>query len=78
MEDAGFLGFDRRADDRFWFAYGQLYGYHGILSAMDSDFREVFPTTQFEFALVANRLATGRCAQNPSASGGQWKRLPAS
>ncbi len=42
MEDAGFLGFDRRADDRFWFAYGQLYGYHGILSAMQSDFREVF------------------------------------
>lgn len=42
MEDAGFLGFDRRADDRFWFAYGQLYGYYGILSAMQSDFREVF------------------------------------
>jgi len=42
MEEAGFLGFDRRADDRFWFAYGQLYGYHGILSAMQSDFREVF------------------------------------
>ena len=42
MEDAGFFGFDRRADDRFWFAYGQLYGYYGILSAMQSDFREVF------------------------------------
>ena len=24
--------FDTRADDRFWFAYGQLYGYYGILS----------------------------------------------
>ena len=23
--------FDPRADDRFWFAYGQLYAYHGIL-----------------------------------------------
>lgn len=42
MEDAGFFGFDRRADDRFWFAYGQLYGYYGILTAMQSDFRNVF------------------------------------
>ena len=25
--------FDPRADDRFWFAYGQLYAYYGILSA---------------------------------------------
>ena len=25
--------FDTRADDRFWFAYGQLYGYYGILTA---------------------------------------------
>lgn len=42
MEAANFFGVDRRADDRFWFAYGQLYGYHGILSAMASDFRDVF------------------------------------
>lgn len=42
MEAANFTGFDRRADDRFWFAYGQLYGYHGILAAMASDFRDVF------------------------------------
>ena len=30
--------FDPRADDRFWFAYGQLYAYYGILTAARSDF----------------------------------------
>ncbi len=34
--DAGW--FDPRADDRFWFAYGQLYGYYGILKAVGTDF----------------------------------------
>lgn len=33
--------FDTRADDRFWFAYGQLYGYYGILSAAGADFDTV-------------------------------------
>jgi hypothetical protein len=33
--------FDTRADDLFWFAYGQLYGYYGILSAARADFRDV-------------------------------------
>ncbi|WP_296040471.1 DUF2333 family protein [uncultured Agrobacterium sp.] len=33
--------FDTRADDRFWFAYGQLYGYYGILSAAGVDFQQV-------------------------------------
>lgn len=33
--------FDMRADDRFWFAYGQLYGYYGILSAAGADFSKV-------------------------------------
>ncbi|MDX3926929.1 MAG: DUF2333 family protein [Shinella sp.] len=33
--------FDTRADDRFWFAYGQLYGYYGILSAAGADFEVV-------------------------------------
>lgn len=42
MEEASVFGFDRRADDRFWFAYGQLYAYHGMLTAMRSDFRSVF------------------------------------
>ncbi len=37
--DAGW--FDFRADDRFWFAYGQLYAYYGILSAARSDFASV-------------------------------------
>lgn len=33
--------FDTRADDRFWFAFGQLYGYYGILSATQADFAQV-------------------------------------
>lgn len=33
--------FDMRADDRFWFAYGQLYGYYGILHAARHDFNAV-------------------------------------
>jgi hypothetical protein len=33
--------FDTRADDRFWFAYGQLYGYYGILTAAREDFKDV-------------------------------------
>ncbi|OQM76832.1 DUF2333 family protein [Manganibacter manganicus] len=33
--------FDMRADDRFWFAYGQLYAYYGILVATRSDFAAV-------------------------------------
>lgn len=37
--DAGW--FDPRADDRFWFAYGQLYAYYGILSATRTDFSSV-------------------------------------
>ncbi len=33
--------FDTRADDRFWFSYGQLYGYYGILKAAEADFANV-------------------------------------
>jgi hypothetical protein len=33
--------FDTRADDRFWFAYGQIYGYYAILSAAGADFSQV-------------------------------------
>ncbi|WP_368911284.1 DUF2333 family protein [Taklimakanibacter deserti] len=33
--------FDTRADDRFWFAYGQLYAYYGILRAAHLDFQDV-------------------------------------
>jgi hypothetical protein len=38
--DAGW--FDPRADDRFWFTYGQLYAYYGILTAAQADFAGVF------------------------------------
>jgi len=41
MQAANFTGIDRRADDRFWFTYGQLYAYYGILTAAQSDFRDV-------------------------------------
>lgn len=34
--DAGW--FDFRADDRFWFTYGQLYALNGIMAAVNSDF----------------------------------------
>jgi hypothetical protein len=33
--------FDTRADDRFWFAYGQLYGYYAVLTAAGADFSQV-------------------------------------
>ncbi|API50720.1 hypothetical protein BMW22_02875 [Rhizobium leguminosarum] len=33
--------FDTRADDRFWFAYGQLYGYYAIMAAAQVDFSQV-------------------------------------
>lgn len=42
MEQANFTGIDRRADDRFWFTYGQLYGYYAILTAARADFSKVF------------------------------------
>lgn len=41
MEAANVFGVDRRADDRFWFTYGQLYAYYGILAAVRSDFSDV-------------------------------------
>lgn len=33
--------FDPRADDRFWFAYGQLYAYYGLMKAAEADFEDV-------------------------------------
>lgn len=41
ITQGGFSGFDRRADDRFWFTYGQLYGYYMVLTAARSDFQNV-------------------------------------
>ena len=38
--------FDTRADDRFWFAYGQLYGYAGIMQAARADFHDVIQNRQ--------------------------------
>ena len=41
MEESNAGWFDGRADDRFWFAYGQLYAYYGMVSAARSDFKSV-------------------------------------
>ena len=41
MEASNAGWFDTRADDRFWFSYGQLYAYYGILSAARSDFHGI-------------------------------------
>ncbi len=41
MESSNAGWFDPRADDRFWFAYGQLYAYYGILSATRADFSAI-------------------------------------
>ncbi|MEO0635385.1 MAG: DUF2333 family protein [Pseudomonadota bacterium] len=48
IAEGGFTGFDVRADDRFWFTYGQLFAYHGILSAVRSDFADVFDQRNLE------------------------------
>lgn len=42
MEESDAGWFDTRADDRFWFAYGQLYAYYGMMSGASSDFKSVF------------------------------------
>ena len=56
IEVANFTGIDRRADDRFWFAYGQLYAYYGILVAARADFRDV--VVQRNLAAIWNRIDT--------------------
>jgi hypothetical protein len=52
--DAGW--FDLRADDRFWFAYGQLYAYHGLLTAARSDFASVI--TERNLTTLWTRMQT--------------------
>lgn len=41
IDDSNAGWFDPRADDRFWFAYGQLYAYYGILTASKADFSAI-------------------------------------
>ena len=41
LEQSNAGWFDTRADDRFWFAYGQLYAYYGILHATKADFSAI-------------------------------------
>ena len=53
--------FDFRADDRFWFAYGQLYGYYGLLSAAQADFDDVIKEKKLT-PLWDNMLAQLRSA----------------
>ncbi|MCP4318778.1 MAG: DUF2333 family protein [Hyphomicrobiales bacterium] len=40
--------FDTRADNQFWFTYGQLYAYYGILKAAHADFGDVIKSRQLE------------------------------
>ncbi len=48
MEASNMGWFDPRADDRFWFAYGELYAYSGILAAARTDFSEVVANRNLE------------------------------
>ncbi|MFD0916404.1 DUF2333 family protein [Pseudahrensia aquimaris] len=41
MEASNAGWFDLRADDRFWFTYGQLYALNGIMAAARADFGDV-------------------------------------
>ena len=38
--------FDTRADNQFWYAYGQLYAYYGILKAAHADFADIIESRQ--------------------------------
>ena len=40
--------FDTRADNQFWFTYGQLYAYYGILKAAHADFADIIESRQLE------------------------------
>lgn len=46
LSNAGW--FDTRADNQFWFTYGQLYAYYGILKAAHGDFADVIKSRQVE------------------------------
>ncbi|MEP1209395.1 MAG: DUF2333 family protein [Rhizobiaceae bacterium] len=48
MEASNLGWLDPRADDRFWFAYGELYAYSGILAAARADFSEVVATRNLD------------------------------
>ncbi|MEL6505859.1 MAG: DUF2333 family protein [Pseudomonadota bacterium] len=67
--------FDFRADDRFWFTFGQLYGYSGIMRAARADFNSVVETRglasvwarleqQFEQALAIQPLVISNGAED--------------
>lgn len=40
--------FDTRADNQFWYTYGQLYAYYGILKAAHADFADIIQSRQLE------------------------------
>ena len=46
LSNAGW--FDTRADNRFWFTYGQLYAYYGILKGAHADFAGIIQSRQLE------------------------------
>ncbi len=77
MESANFLGGDRRADDRFWFTYGQLYAYQGILAATRSDFRDVVTQRNLEatWTRVEQQLADALKVEPPFVVNGSASSL---
>ena len=77
MEAASILGFDRRADDRFWFTYGQLYGYYGILTAARSDFRDVFEQRNLDslWERIDEQLASALQVRPPFVANGSASSL---
>ena len=58
--------FDTRADDRFWFAYGQLYGYYGLMSATRADFEDVLKEKHLENSVGDDGAAVQGGAQDPA------------
>lgn len=77
MGEANFIGFDRRADDRFWFAYGQLYAYYGILVAARSDFREVTQQRNLDalWSRIEEQLRNALTIQPPMIANGSASSL---
>ena len=66
--------FDTRADDRYWFAYGQLYAYYGLLKAAQADFEDVIKEKHLQKSLGHHGPAVRLGAQDPAADHRQWPR----
>ena len=63
--------FDTRADDRFWFAYGQLYAYYG---RDEVDFKQVLDEKHLAPVLGWHGRAAPVRAGHPAMDHRQWQR----